>query len=246
MIRKTLVILITAFVAVVSSCTSGRPHYNIGVNTHLVPFSYRTSANELKGIDIDIIDAIAQEMDFTYSLTEVTFSDFINRLQDNTVDGVIAAITVTDERKEFVDYSIPYFETGIEIIANGNDSRINDLSDLEGLSVGVLEGSTMCTYAEDNCELLGISDIVRLESSDMVNKYLLEGKVDIAVSEIPVVRYLNSNGFKFKSIYSFVDSDYAFAVKRNSNRELLQAYNIGFAKIVSNGKYRQIIEKYYK
>lgn len=87
--------------------------YEIGTDETFAPFEFQNNKGELIGIDMDILKAIAKDQDFDYKVKPLGFNAAVQALASNQVDGVIAGMSITDERKQKFDFSEPYFESGI-------------------------------------------------------------------------------------------------------------------------------------
>nr|MBW4095494.1 transporter substrate-binding domain-containing protein [Acidobacteriota bacterium] len=108
-VLATLGIAGTATAAPAPSDVSGK-HFVIGTDTTFAPFEFRDSSGELVGIDMDLIRAIAKKEGFTVEIKSLGFSAALQALSSNQVDGVIAAMSITDKRKAVYDFSDPYFD----------------------------------------------------------------------------------------------------------------------------------------
>lgn len=112
------------------------------------PFEYLdTVTGELKGLDVDLANAIAVKLGASIIWREMAFADLIPALQNGDVDMVIAGMYITDARKELVDMSNGYVDTGLSFVTRAIDS-ISTTQDLDGKTVCVKAGSTGATYAQ--------------------------------------------------------------------------------------------------
>ena len=82
----------------------------IATDTVFKPFEYTNENNEFVGIDVDILAAIAEDQGFEYELQVIGFSAAVTALEAGEVDGVIAGMSITDERAQKYDFSEPYFD----------------------------------------------------------------------------------------------------------------------------------------
>ena len=106
----------------------------IGTDTTFAPFEFRENG-ELTGIDMDILRAIADDQGFDVEIRSLGFSAALAALSSNQVDGVIAGMSITDERKEVYDFSEPYFESGVQMAVAASDEETKGYEDLEGKTV---------------------------------------------------------------------------------------------------------------
>ena len=108
-----------------------------------VPFEMMDQeTGEMIGFDMEIIAEVAERAGFDYDLNTMDFNGIIPALQTGNVDIAIAGITITDEREEIVDFSDPYYDSGLRILVSQNNGDVDEMSDLEGMKVGTKIGST--------------------------------------------------------------------------------------------------------
>lgn len=98
--------------------------YKIACDQVYASFSIQQDDGSYKGIDVELLAAIAEEEGFEYELTPMDFSGIIPALISATIDGSIAGVNITDERKESVDYSDGYYESGSALVVNKEDDSM--------------------------------------------------------------------------------------------------------------------------
>lgn len=111
---------------------AGEKVYEIGTDETFAPFEFQNKDGELVGIDMDILKAIAKDQDFKYKVKPLGFNAAVQALSSNQVDGVIAGMSITDERKQKFDFSDPYFESGVVMAIKKGDDAISSYKDLKG------------------------------------------------------------------------------------------------------------------
>jgi ABC-type amino acid transport substrate-binding protein len=124
----------------------------VGTNAEFPPFEYIGDDGTPDGFDIAVIRAIGEAEGFEVKISNMEFKSLIASLSTGSLDAVIAGMTVTDERKQSVDFSDSYY-TAVQCIVVPIDSDITQLSDLNGKKIAVQEGTTgdlLCTPGEDN------------------------------------------------------------------------------------------------
>ena len=159
---------------------------------------------------------------------------------------IVSAVTITDERKQTMDFSAPYFDA-VQLIAVKADSKIASFADLKTRKVGVQTGTT---GDEAVTKLLGKTStaIKRFESTPLALKELEAGGVDAVVADNGVVVHYvaNNTGAKFKTVAdkSFAPEQYGVAIKKG-NADLLAKVNQGLAAIKADGTYDKIYAQYF-
>lgn len=117
----------------------------VGVSPDSPPFGIKRG-KIYQGFDIDIAEAVFQGLNIeNIEYVPVTSEQRIPFLREGKVDVVIASMTQTRAREEFVDFSIPYFQDGESLLV-ANDSPVKTYQDLAGVKVGVEAGTTAITY----------------------------------------------------------------------------------------------------
>jgi polar amino acid transport system substrate-binding protein len=158
----------------------------------------------------------------------------------------VSSITITDERKQTMDFSSPYFDAQ-QLMAVKMDSKIAKFDDIKKLKVGVQTGTT---GDEVVTKLQGkeSTNVKRFESTPLALKELEAGGVDAVVADNGVVvHYVANNagaGFKTLADSSFAAEQYGLAVKKG-NADLLAKLNKGLGDIKADGTYNTIYAKYF-
>ncbi|OOM82344.1 glutamine-binding periplasmic protein precursor [Clostridium puniceum] len=223
----------------------GNKKYIIACDSKFAPFSFEEN-NKYKGIDVEILDAIAKEEKFEYELKPMDFKGIIPGLTSNQLDGAIAAMTITDERKESLDFSEGYFESGLSIVVNKNNTSINGLNDLNGKSASIKNGTAGAKFAEDNQSKYGLK-VNYFDDSPSMFQAVENGNADFLLEDYPVIAYKIKvdSGAKLKIVGDKLDTvNYGFAVKKGANAELLKKFNEGLKKLKDSGKYNEIVDQY--
>ena len=165
----------------------------------------------------------------------------LQRAKQGDRDLLVSSITITDERKQSMDFSAPYFDAH-QLIAVKGDSKVARFDDLKDLRVGVQTGTT---GDETISKLQGknSTNIKRFESTPLALKELEAGGIDAVVADNGVViNYVANNAaskFKIVNDPAFVPEQYGIAV-RKGNAELLAKVNQGLAAIRADGTYDRI------
>lgn len=220
--------------------------YVVGTDAAYAPFESQNDKGEIVGFDIEVVQAVAKKAGIEVKFVNTPWEGIFNTLAQGDRDLVVSAVTITDERKQTLDFSDPYFDAQQLIAVKGN-SKVTKFTDLKKLKVGVQTGTT---GDEAVTKLLGKTStaIKRFESTPLALKELESGGVDAVVADNGVViNYVTNNpGGKFRSIADkeFVPEQYGIALKKG-NAELLGKVNKGLADIKADGTYDAIYTKYF-
>ncbi|MBR3318448.1 MAG: transporter substrate-binding domain-containing protein [Atopobiaceae bacterium] len=231
--------------------------YTIATDTAFAPFEYADASNNYVGIDMELLDAIAKDQGFDYSLNPVGFDAALQNVQAGQADGVIAGMSITEEREKIFDFSEPYYDSTV-CCAVKSGSDIKALKDLKGKNVAVKNGTQSQKWADSIKDKYGFTTTT-FDSSDVMYQDVDAGNSVACFEDTPVMsyaisQYADTNGKEGKdfAIVTQVDSDsefatpYGFAVNKGENAELLKLFNDGLANIKANGTYDEIVNKYVK
>ena len=220
--------------------------YAVGTDAAYAPFESQNEKAEIVGLTIDVVNAVAKKAGIEVKFVNTPWEGIFNSLAQGDRDMLASSITITDERKQTMDFTSPYFDA-FQLIAVKANSKVAKFDDLKKLKVGVQTGTTgdeVVTKQQGK----NSTNIKRFESTPLALKELEAGGVDAVVADNGVViNYVNNNpGSKFKTVSdaSFAPEQYGFAVKKG-NTELLEKLNKGLADIKADGSYDQIYAKYF-
>ena len=212
----------------------------MGTNATFPPYEYVDENNEVAGIDADIAAAIADKLGMELEITDMAFDSLIPALQSDTIDIVLAGMTVDPERAESVNFTDSY-ATGVQVIIVPEDSDIASPDDLEGKNIGVQTGTTgdlQCTDA------YGQEFVKQFDNGPLAVAALLNGQVDcVVIDNEPAKNYVAANeGLKILDT-AFANEDYAAALAKEDT-ELYEQVNTAIQELKEDGTIASIIEKY--
>ncbi|MGO2542299.1 MAG: amino acid ABC transporter substrate-binding protein/permease [Specibacter sp.] len=218
--------------------------FAIATDTTFAPFEFRDGSGELIGIDMDLLHAIADEEGFEVDIKSLGFDAALQALQSNQVAGVIAGMSITDERKQIFDFSDPYFDSGVQMAVAKNNDEIKTYEDLKGKTVTAKRGSEGETFANSIKDQYGFTVKALADSATMYDDVKAGNSVAV-FDDYPVLAYgvSQNNGLKIVTDKE-QGSSYGFAVNKGQNQELLQAFDKGLAALKANGEYDKILDKY--
>jgi polar amino acid transport system substrate-binding protein len=220
--------------------------YLVGTDAAYAPFESQDEKGQIVGFDIDIVSAIAQKAGIEVKFVNTPWEGIFNALNQGDRDLLVSSITITDARRNSMDFSAPYFDAH-QLIAVKADSKVSRFDDLKRLKVGVQNGTTG-DEAVSKLQGKNSADIKRFESTPLALKELEAGGVDAVVADNGVVtNYVNNNaGSKFKTVNDpgFAPEQYGLAVKQG-NADLLAKLNKGLSAIKADGTYDRIYAKYF-
>lgn len=212
----------------------------MGTNATFPPYESVDDNNNVVGIDADIAAAVAEKLGMQLEITNMEFDSLIPALNADQIDIIFAGMTITEERKESVDFSDSY-ATGIQSIIVPENSDIASPDDLAGKKVGVQTGTTGDIYCTDD---LGEECVQRFENGVVATQALVNGQIDaVVIDNEPAKAYVAANeGLKIVET-AYAVEDYAAAINKG-NTELLDKVNGALKELKDEGKLDEIIKTY--
>ena len=220
--------------------------YVVGTDAAYAPFESQNEKGVIVGFDIDVVKAVAAKAGIEVKFVNTPWEGIFNALNQGDRDLLVSAVTITEERKQTMDFSTPYFDAQ-QLIAVPTASKVKNFDDLKKLKVGVQTGTTGDEAAS---KLLGKTNanIKRFESTPLALKELEAGGVDAVVADNGVIiNYVNNNASgKFKTVTdaSFAAEQYGMALKKG-NTALKDKLDKGLADIKTDGTYDKIYAQYF-
>lgn len=217
--------------------------YVINTDTTFAPFEFENDKGEMVGIDLDILKAIAEDQGFEYEVIPVGFSAAVTALEAGECDGVIAGMSITDERAAKYDFSEPYYDSGVGMaVLQGSD--ITTYDQLKGQNVAAKIGTEGCTFAESIADQYGF-EVTQFESSSDMYQAVLGGEAVACFEDYPVIGYEISRGLGLTLPTPMEKgSSYGFATLKGANPELVEMFNKGLENIKASGRYDEILNTY--
>lgn len=212
----------------------------MATNAEFPPYEFHEN-NAIVGIDVDIVNAICEELGAKLEITDIAFDSIIPEVQSGKADLAAAGMTVTEDRKEQVDFSDSY-ATGVQSVIVKSDSDIKDLDGLKGKLIGVQLGTTGDIYASDE---FGDSSVQRFPKGADAVQALSSGKIDaVIIDNKPAQVFVDEHKDELKLLETpYAEEQYAIAVKKG-NQELLDGINGAIKKLQESGKLDEIVAKY--
>ncbi|MBE3555530.1 MAG: basic amino acid ABC transporter substrate-binding protein [Firmicutes bacterium] len=215
----------------------------VATNATFVPFESVDQNNQIVGFDIDIWKAIADQEKLQYKIENVDFNGIVTGVQTGRYDFGISGITITDERKQAVAFSEPYYHEGLIIAVKKGATGISKPADLAGKTVGVQLGTTGAQWTQEH---LKQSQIKTFDQSTDAFLALKNGQVDAVINDEPNTAYYIQQGNPEVMMVGnlLTGEDYGIAVSKQ-NQQLLNQINEGLRAIRQNGTYDKIYEKWF-
>ena len=182
--------------------------YVVGTDTTFAPFEFEDDNGEFTGIDIRLLEAIADEMGFTVEWQILGFSASVAALEAEQVDAVMAGMSITEERMQKYDFSDSYYDANIGVAVSA-DSDITDLEGLRGATVVVKNGTTSMQYAELIAPDYDMN-LLYVDESSVMYQYVESGQAAACFDDYPIMQYEIARGNISLQIISQTEGEFVY------------------------------------
>ena len=164
-------------------------------------------------------------------------------LKTGNLDVAISGMTITEERKKSISFSDPYYQSGLVVLVNKDNSSITGINDLKGKKIAAQIGSTG-SMAAHKVEGAKVTD---LNNTPETYLELKKGSVDGVVNDLPAVQYFlkTDEGKNFKIVGNVLEAENLGIGINPSNKELVTNINKALAELKKNGEYDKLYEKWF-
>lgn len=214
----------------------------VGTNAEYRPFEFVDESGAVVGFDIDLMNAIAKAAGFEAEFVNTRWDGIFVALAQGEFDAVQSAATITDERKQTVNFSDPYFLAG-QGLAVKQGSPITGVADLDGKRVGVQLGTTGDIWLSENTG----ADVQRYDEITLAMQALANGDIDAAFTDAPVLADIIKATPELGLVVLpevYTSEEYGIAVNKGK-ADVLEAINRGLAAVKASGEYDTIYEKWF-
>lgn len=204
------------------------------------PFNFYNAENKLVGFDIDVAQELARRLGVAFKPVTTDWSGIIEGLRAGTYDGILGSMAVTNQRLKVVNFSVPYYYSGAQLMVK-KESSAKTTKDLEGKTIGVVTGTT---FAEDAAKL-GAKEIRLYKDDTQTLMELDSGVVDGVITDRVVgVNAINSGKFFLAMLGSPLRSEDIAVAFRKEDDTLLKKINQEIAAMHKDGTLSAISNKW--
>lgn len=244
MMKKTLFAVCACMAAVVSYADDAAPAVEAKAPIRMIteatfpPYEYR-EGNNVVGIDVEICKAIAKEMGRELVVEDVEFDSVLPSLIAGKAELAAAGITVNEDRKKMVDFSVPYVRTGI-VIVSAKAKPYENADSAKGKKIGVQNGTT----SADFCVATYGVEPDRFDSPASAFAALKAGKVDLVIADIDPAKALVKDEADYEITSDLLTvEEYAVAIKKGQP-DFLKTVNKVITGMQDSGRLDEIIDDF--
>jgi arginine/ornithine transport system substrate-binding protein len=248
---KNLILALALGAVAVTASGQGKD-LRVAIDPTYEPFTYKTADGKPTGFDVDIANAVCEQIKRNCVFVEQVWDSMIPGLQAKKYDVIISSMSITEDRLKVVDFTDKYYNTPSKIVVR-NDIKFTGPASLKGKKLGVLKGSTQEKYANGELKKVGVI-VTPYEAQDQVYLDIKSGRLDGTVADVIEV----TSGFLSKPegkdygvvgpelyIPKYFGSGAGFALRKGET-SLKSELNNAIKTIRANGTYKKINDKYFK
>ncbi|MBD8553570.1 ABC transporter substrate-binding protein [Rhizobium sp. CFBP 8762] len=212
------------------------------------PFNFMAADGTLQGLDVDIAKALCAEMKANCAIVAQDWDGMIPALTAGKFDAIIASMSITEERKQKIDFTNRYYKTplAIAVLKEGGPTG-TAVAELEGKTIGAQAATIQANTAEDIYGKAGV-EVKLYPTQEEAAADLENGRIDALMSDKFVITdWLNTTGkdcCKLLGDVAGTDTDVGIGLRKGDN-VLKERFNTAIEAIVKNGTYKTIVAKYF-
>ncbi|MDR7315853.1 transporter substrate-binding domain-containing protein [Brevibacillus nitrificans] len=215
----------------------------VGTDATFQPFEYKNAQNEYEGFDIDLVKAVAAELGAEkVEFVDTDFKGLIPGLQGKKFDMIVSAMYITDERKQTIDFSQPYYPGGLTIMVKNDNDTIKGAEDLKGKKVAVQIGTKSAKFLKEKYPEV---KLVEVEKNVEMFLELESNRVDAVVTGMPAAKVYAKQSQKVKVLDVELTQEYYGYGVRKENKDFVVALDKALKTLKDNGKLDEIVKKWF-
>jgi polar amino acid transport system substrate-binding protein len=219
--------------------------YVNGIDANFPPFAYIDKDGKPAGFDVEALDWIAQEMGFKVKHVAIDWDAIIPSLTNRKIDLIASGLSVTEERKKQIDYTIPYWEIKqVLVVKKDSNLTVDDVLG-NGNKVGVQRGTSEAKWMKENLIDKGRRfELVYYDSAPLAAEDVVNGRiVAAAMDDAPAKDIAREKPVKILGTFGMPEEAFAYGV-RKGDAELLNLLNEGLQRLMNSPKWNELVEKY--
>jgi len=220
--------------------------YINGIDADYPPFSFIDKNGKPDGLDIMAVNWIAKQMGFKVKHQPTEWAAIVPSLKSKKIDMIASGMSVTPERKEQVQFTVPYFKTVMVLVAKDSSTLTVDQAINGSLKWGVQRGTSEAKWIEDNFLKKGKTfKLQQYDSGPLTMEDIVNGRIDVAAVSTASAEEFMIKGMPIKVLgpYGQPDDEYAYAVRKD-DKELYEKLNEGLKKLLATPYWQEMKHQY--
>ncbi|GAA3699539.1 basic amino acid ABC transporter substrate-binding protein [Zhihengliuella alba] len=202
------------------------------------PFEFTDENGEIVGLDIDLANEIAKDLELETKIVDSSFDAIESGLFSTQCDLAMSSISITEERKGNMDFSDPYLDDDLMLIAR-KGSGVTDFESAKGKKVAVQQATTGENYGQEN----GL-ETVGYEDAGLQLQALESGQVDAALGNQSVMGHAIKDKDEFEVVDKIATGEQLGIAAAKGNTELIEKVNGTLTRLSESGELDAITEKW--
>ncbi|MFK0489573.1 basic amino acid ABC transporter substrate-binding protein [Campylobacter coli] len=213
----------------------------VGTAPNYKPFNFKQDS-KLTGFDTDLIEEIAKKNGIEIVWVETNFDGLIPALKAGKIDMIASAMSATDERRQSVDFTKPYYMSKNLYLKLKNNDSLQTKNDLEGKKIGVQLG----TLQENTAKAIKNAQVQSNKDLNIAVLALKNNKIDAIVADQDTAKGFLAENPELVSFYQETDGGegFSFAFDKNKQKNIIEIFNKGIDEAKTDGFYDTLIKKY--
>ncbi len=213
----------------------------VGTAPNYKPFNYKENS-KLTGFDTDLVEEIAQKNGIKIIWVETNFDGLIPALKAGKIDMIASAMSATDERRQSVDFTKPYYMSKNLYLKLKNNDSLQTKNDLEGKKIGVQLG----TLQENTAKAIKNAQVQSNKDLNIAVLALKNNKIDAIVADQDTAKGFLAENPELVSFYQETDGGegFSFAFDKNKQKDIIEIFNKGIDEAKTDGFYDSLVKKY--
>jgi polar amino acid transport system substrate-binding protein len=223
------------------TAAAGQSYVN-GIDANFPPFAYVDKSGEPSGFDVEAVEWIADEMGFEVTHKPIDWDGIIPALKSRKIDFIASGMSITEQRKKQVNFTIPYWTVKKVLVARENtDLGVNEI--MAGERLGVQRGTTSAEWLKSHQDQYGYTlryyDSAPMAVADVVNGRIQAAAMDMA----PAKEAVREKPVAILGTFGMEPESFGYAVRKGDD-ELLQTLNEGLEKLMNDPYWDKLVQKY--
>lgn len=238
----TLAIAFAIALSMVGTAFAGK--LTVATDTNFPPFEFKDpKTGKHTGFDVELWDAIAKEVGVDYDLQPMAFKGIVPGLQSAQLDAGIAGMSITDKRREVIDFSDGYYDSGLLLLVRADENDIKGVESLNGKVIATKQGTTSVEFLKANAKP---AETKLFPNDNAMFMELLTGGVDAVMFDKPVVESFVAKRGKGKvKIVGDLYAGQPYGIGFPKGSELVAKVNAALKTLKANGTYAALYKKWF-
>ena len=246
--RKAFAILLVASLVMVLFAAGpalAQKEYINGIDANFPPFAYVDKNGTPAGFDVDAVDWMAKKLGFKVKHQPMEWSGIVASLQAKKIDFIASGLSVTEERAQKIDYTIPYWVIKQVMVVKKDSALTVDDIRTGGKTLGVQSGTSEAKWLKDQIGKDGVNYTLRMyDSAPLAVEDVINGRIDAAaMDDAPAADAAGKKPVKILGTFGMDPENFAYGVNKD-DKELKELLNKGLEMLMADPYWNELVEKY--